>query len=74
MSRDVYVIVQDGDGLESDKLVCWFDTLHAAEHEANLREWADYQRSLESPARGGSPLSPDETEYRKYTVQYVPMG
>lgn len=74
MSLSVYVICRDGENYGNYDMVCWFDTLGAAEAEALRREWADHAEDIARNDESVTYHSPDETEYRKYWVKYVPMG
>jgi hypothetical protein len=75
MSHDIYVLTKVGGNYGNYDMVCWFDTLDAAEDEALKREWADYHDKVahKSP-RVIHVASPDETAYRHYSVELVPKG
>lgn len=74
MSMSIFVLARDGEDHGDYDMVCWFDTLEAAEAEALKREWSDYEACIARADESITHNSPDETEYRRYWVKYVPMG
>lgn len=69
--KTVYVLFRDGENHGQQHAVGWFDTECAARAEATRREWDDYRDELKTPRRMSKLLSPDETDYRRFSVEAI---
>lgn len=50
-------------------VVGWFDSENSARESAREMEWADFHNESIDRHEGSTRLSPDETEYRRYTIE-----
>ncbi|HEY0287254.1 MAG TPA: hypothetical protein VGC62_09630 [Pseudomonas sp.] len=67
--KTTYVLFRAGENYGQQSAVGWFDTEIAAKDAAIRMEWDECRKEAEIPSTMSRLLSPDDTEYRRFSVE-----
>lgn len=68
--NQIFILFRDVEFSHGEReVIGWFNNKAAASHAAHTREWADYHEESAEVSVGSIRLSPDQTEYRRYTIK-----
>ncbi len=66
----IFILFRDVEFAHGSRdVIGWFSNETSAREAAREMEWADYNRDSLEAHEGSVLLSPDQTEYRRYTVE-----
>ena len=66
----IFILFRDDEFAHGSRdVVGWFSNESSAREAAREMEWADFHRESLEDLKGSVLLSPDQTEYRRYTVE-----
>jgi len=71
--KDIYLLVEHGMDQGEVYILGWFDDKKVANEVAEEKEWEAYRASLKAESVWSSqkPLSPDQTQYRRFWIKEV---
>lgn len=69
----IYLLIEHGQDQGEVYVLGWFDNEKTAREVAEEKEWEAYRAVLKSPHPWSNhkPLSPDQTEYRRFWVKEI---
>ncbi|VVO16972.1 hypothetical protein [Pseudomonas fluorescens] len=71
--KNIYLLIEHGQDQGEVYVLGWFDNEKTAKEMAEEKEWEAYRAVLKSPHPWSNhpPLSPDQTEYRRFWVKEI---